>query len=88
MWQGVCQCLEVLRDVGHAASDHELVPGGHDSFNSALVFENSDKGKSPAPQSARDESDATQIAFLEDSINTLLTTGDYGENDPIIVRLR
>jgi hypothetical protein len=82
------QYLDLLREAGQVASDDEPVPGGGDSLNSALMFEDSDDEKKPTRQSARDEDDAVQIAFLENNIKTLLATGNYGENDPIIVRLR
>jgi hypothetical protein len=82
------QYVELLRDAGHAASDDEPVPGGEDSFNSALIFEDSDDEKRFTRQPAREEGGAIQIAFLENNIKTLLATGNYGESDPIIVRLK
>jgi hypothetical protein len=53
------------------------------------VFEDSESdGEEPIRQIGENDQDNEQIAFLENSVRTLLGTGNYTEDDQIIRRLR
>lgn len=84
--------LQLLKEAGQYADDDDRVAisGFQDTTHEPITFEDEDDIEEiPHKESdAGHDVDYEQITYLENTIRTLLATGNYSESDPLIVGLR
>ena len=82
--------LEMLKEAGQHVDDDDrvAVSGFQDTTHEPITFEDDEEVEEVPHRESVHDVDYEQISYLENTIRTLLATGNYSESDPLIVGLR
>lgn len=79
---------EMLREAGQYVDDEERVAVTGCSANDPIMFEDDSDEAVPEREPPQPEFDYEQLSYLENGIQALMATGNYSENDQLIVDMR